>query len=71
MGTKIGIISWSEVLHGLIVAVATSVLTVLMQMLSAGQIDWRQLALAGVGAMAAYVLKALSSDESGKIGGKI
>ena len=66
-----GKINLSEVLHGLIVAVATSVLTVLMQMLSAGQIDWRQLALAGVGAMAAYVLKVLGSDESGKIGGKI
>ncbi len=66
-----GKINLSELLHGLIVAIATSVLTVLLQMLSAGQIDWRQLALAGVGAMAAYVLKVLGSDEAGKIAGKI
>ena len=71
MNSAFGKISWNEVLHGLIVAVVTSVLTVFMQMLSAGHIDWKQLGLAAVGALAAYVLKVLSSDENGKIGGKV
>ena len=71
MGSPLGKFNLNDLLHGLIVAVATSVLTVFMQMLSAGHVDWKQLGLATISATIAYILKILASDEDGKIGGKV
>lgn len=71
MGSQLWKLNLNDALHGLLVAVASGVLTAFMQMLSAGHIDWKGLGMAAVGAMVAYLLKVLSSDEEGKIGGKV
>ena len=64
-----------DILHGLIVAVLTSVLPIVQNLVANGtdllSYDWAQVGKIAVSAGIGYLLKKLFSDESGKVFGAI
>ena len=62
----------NDYIKGLFIAVITAVLTLVMQMLQNGlSIDWKQVGLTAIIAMLGYLIKNLSTDNQGYLGGKI
>ena len=65
-------ISLQDLFRGLILAVVNSVLTTLYTALqNGGSIDWKSVALVAITSVIGYLLKALATDEEGKIMGKV
>ncbi len=64
--------NWRDFVKGLVVSVLSGVLQTIYQVLTAGgQIDFKAVAISAIVALIAYLLKALGTDSSGKLGGKI
>lgn len=61
----------NDFVKGLVVAVITGVLTLLVQMLSSGNVDLKQLGVAALIAGCSYLLKNFSTDSNGKLLGKV
>ena len=68
--SKLFSLNLNDWLKGLVVAIISAVLTLLIQQLQTGNIDWKD--VAGVGAIAgmSYILKNLATSDEGKLLGK-
>lgn len=65
-------INWKDVVKGLVVAVFTSILTAVYQMIERqDEISFKQLATIGSLSMIAYLIKQLGTDTDNKFLGKI
>ena len=65
-------INWKDLVKGLILAVFTAVLTAVYEMLQKSEvIEFKKLALAGLIALTAYLIKQLGTDTENKFLGKI
>lgn len=64
-------LDWRDLLKGLVVTVFSAVITLVIEMLQAGSIDWKAIGVTGLIAGLSYILKNLLTDNEGKLGGKI
>ncbi len=72
MGSQLWSLEVRDFVQGLIVAVLTGVLTIFVQMVnSGGSIDLKQIGIVALTSGAAYLLKKFSSDQNGKVLGKV
>ncbi len=65
--TKLFNLGWEDLIKGAIVAVLSSVLTVVITQLQNGSIDWNQVGTIALVATLSYILKQLGTDEEGKV----
>jgi len=65
--TKLFELGWEDLIKGAIVAVLSSVLTVVITQLQNGMVDWNQVGTIALVATLSYILKQLGTDEEGKV----
>lgn len=67
--TKVGRLKLSDFWRAFFLAIVMDVLTVIYQTVQKGTLtfDWEAIALAGIGAGCAYLLKNLATGQNGKI----
>ena len=67
--TKLGMIKLSDWWRGLIVAIATTPLTIIYQSISTGILtfDWKAIGTTAIAGGIAYLLKNLATGEGGKL----
>lgn len=66
MNSKLFNLSWNDLIKGLIISVLTSVITIAIEQLKNGNIDWNQVGTVTLIATLSYLLKQLGTDENGK-----
>lgn len=66
MNAQLFKLGWQDLVKGLIIAVLSAVLTILINQLQNGSIDWNNVLNVVVIATMSYLLKQLSTDENGK-----
>lgn len=70
--SKIFTLNVQDAVKGIIVAVLSAVIALVLSMLQNGiAIDWKQVGITALVAGLGYITKNFLSDEQGKIGGKI
>ena len=69
MFTKLGTIKLGDWWRGLIIAIATTPLTIIYQSISAGTLtfDWKAIVTTGIAGGIAYLLKNLGTGEGGRL----
>ena len=65
--TKLFQLGWEDLIKGLIIAILSSVLTVVITQLQNGMVDWNQVGTIALVASLSYILKQLGTDEDGKL----
>ena len=65
--TKLFQLGWEDLIKGLIIAILSSVLTVVITQLQNGMVDWSQVGTIALVASLSYILKQLGTDEDGKL----
>lgn len=66
MNSKLFNLSWNDLIKGLIISVLTSVITIAIEQLKNGNIDWNQVGTVTLIATLSYLLKQLGTDDNGK-----
>lgn len=63
-------LNWKDLLRGLIVTSLAAGLSMLLEALRVGVIDWRNVAVAALSAAIGYIIKNLLTDDQNKFVGK-
>jgi phosphoglycerol transferase MdoB-like AlkP superfamily enzyme len=64
-------LDWRDLVKGLVVSVLTSVITLLIQELQTGTINWNTIGIAALSSGLGYILKQLATDHNGDLLGKV
>ena len=64
-------IGWRDLVRGALLAVSTSVISVLVDMINSMSFDWKRVGVVAVSTLLTYLAHQFASDEQGKLGGKL
>lgn len=67
MNSTLGLLNWKDALKGLVMAVLSAVLTIVITEIQAGQIDWNKVGTVALITTLSYILKQIGTDSQGNV----